>query len=374
MPPLRSRRREDSSSMMRRYKLFQFSLVIAFLVLATGGYTYTAANNDSSSLSLATASQMQTTLPKDDATNQMVFQHEHPHGAGGGVEIHSQSIIHEHHHHHSDSNSGGDVQLVNSQQQHGMHYHNHGEGHYQHSVQEDQQQQQRDMHAHHHHLDHHDNNHAHSQQHSMNNSDGKAPFCGMTGMPMPMVMFMDGFHWSWFQHKPATPNCLNFYFPSWTLLNVWKFNLAVLCSMLLAILTESLSSVRVSVVGHFKKNHSTSAQQPQESVTTMWILFARILPNTKLQKKLCLVTIYMIQQFMGYFLMLLAMTYSLEILVAVAVGLGLGNMYVEERQSHHQTHHAPNTNNNNNIMLQPLLEHDVNEQQQQQQQQYRNVI
>mmetsp|Transcript_5140 Transcript_5140/g.7523 ORF Transcript_5140/g.7523 Transcript_5140/m.7523 type:complete len:80 (+) Transcript_5140:1-240(+) len=79
----------------------------------------------------------------------------------------------------------------------------------------------------------------------------------------------------------------------------------------------------------------------------------------------------MMQQFMGYFLMLLAMTYSLEILVAVVVGLGLGNIYVEERQSHQQTHHAPKANNNNNIMLQPLLEHDVN---QQQQGQYRNVI
>mmetsp|Transcript_4352 Transcript_4352/g.7283 ORF Transcript_4352/g.7283 Transcript_4352/m.7283 type:complete len:394 (-) Transcript_4352:29-1210(-) len=121
------------------------------------------------------------------------------------------------------------------------------------------------------------------------------PFC--KDMGMAMVMYMRGFHMSTRSSKKLLP-CLNFLFGTWVLRDRDHFNGAMVYSFLLALLTQSLSAVRAVVVRHV---------------------------TTKRTRKILLVIIYTVQQFLGYMIMLVAMMYSVELLFAVVGGVALGN-------------------------------------------------
>jgi hypothetical protein len=126
---------------------------------------------------------------------------------------------------------------------------------------------------------------------------------------MPMSMFMDGFHWS--LHHPShqdnnstatmtPPDCLIYFVTGWVLDDADKFKGAGIFSFLLALCMEILSAIR-GVAAHYLHQ-------------SRWIRF------------LGLTLIYGLQAFLGYLLMFLSMTFSIEILLAAIVGLCVGNL------------------------------------------------
>lgn len=143
--------------------------------------------------------------------------------------------------------------------------------------------------------------------------DGEStPFC----QGMPMAMFMDGFHWSLGQHSDPEgnahkrPPCLNYLFASFLLDEGRKFHYALVVTMMVAIATESLSVLRHYVMVS--------------------------LPKASIARGMVLTLVYALQSLMGYIIMFVAMTYSMELFLAVGVGLAVGHAlfrYLYPRQS-----------------------------------------
>lgn len=127
---------------------------------------------------------------------------------------------------------------------------------------------------------------------------------------MPMSMFMDGFHWS--LHHPSHPNnntatgtttppdCLIYFVTGWVLDDADKFKGAIIFSFLLALCMEILSAIRGAAAHYLHQNK--------------WLRFVG------------LTLIYGLQALLGYLLMFLSMTFSIEILLAAIVGLCVGNI------------------------------------------------
>jgi hypothetical protein len=141
-------------------------------------------------------------------------------------------------------------------------------------------------------------------------SDGASSFCEGMGM----VMYMEGFQWS--LAKGTQHSCLNFYFPSWTLNTRNKFIAAMICIVLMGILTEG--------IGRFKHDISKKARRLQSLSTSR----SRNGSNGvfSLQNRLWYIQTILqgLSVFMAYVLMLVVMTYSLEMLCCVILGLVIG--------------------------------------------------
>jgi Ctr copper transporter family len=117
---------------------------------------------------------------------------------------------------------------------------------------------------------------------------------------MYMTMFMDGFHWTLL--KQPSVQCLNYFVRSWRLENAGKFKGAMLFTFLLAVLIEGLSSARVTVV------HSSTIIQKRQFLHGL------------------LTAIYGLQALLGYILMLVTMSFSIELVASVIAGLMVGNL------------------------------------------------
>ena len=135
---------------------------------------------------------------------------------------------------------------------------------------------------------------------------------------MYMTMFMDGFRWTLLLSKPS-PQCLSYFVQSWRLENAAKFKGAMLFTFLLAILLEGLSSARGVLV--------RSSSLP-------------IFGNHRRRQHLLMTLIYAIQALLGYILMLVTMSFSMELFLSVIVGLMVGNLlfirYNEVPNAHRQ--------------------------------------
>jgi Ctr copper transporter family len=94
---------------------------------------------------------------------------------------------------------------------------------------------------------------------------------------------------------------LNLLAPSWLLKTPWKFHGALLYTFGLAVLVSAVSSIRVGVALHNDANSNRSAQ-------------------------VLLVFLYAIQALLGYALMLVVVTYSIELLLAAIAGLVTGHV------------------------------------------------
>lgn len=112
-----------------------------------------------------------------------------------------------------------------------------------------------------------------------------------------IAMFMDGFQWSTTTlFAPKVRPCLNYFVASWKLENSGAFRGACFFSFLLAIVLESTAAARVFVM----------ARLPPEALSYLSTL------------------IYVVQAVLGYLLMFVAMTYSVELVGSVVVGLIVG--------------------------------------------------
>jgi Ctr copper transporter family len=112
---------------------------------------------------------------------------------------------------------------------------------------------------------------------------------------------MDGFQWT----LKRQSSCLNFFFPSWTLNSTTKFVGAMICVIVLGVITEAIGRLRHEVNKKAHRRTTTSVRQWNR----LWYL------QTLLQGANAL---------MAYILMLATMTYSLEILSCVVLGLMIG--------------------------------------------------
>ena len=112
---------------------------------------------------------------------------------------------------------------------------------------------------------------------------------------MRMVMFVKGFRRSLSSNQMLP--CLSYYVRSWVLNDEGKFKGAMVYSFLLGLVTQGLAVIRAVVFVHVRKG--------------------------KLRKYL-MVAIYVLQVYMGYMIMLVAMMYSVELLLSAVVGLSFG--------------------------------------------------
>lgn len=119
--------------------------------------------------------------------------------------------------------------------------------------------------------------------------------CDSTGMNM--VMYMDGFHSIIFG---GSSSCINLFFPSWTLDSKLKVFLAMSGLFLLGVCTEGVSALRLRFFSDMQPGH---------------------------RKKAMIVCFHGLQAFLGYSLMLGAMTFSIELLLSVCSGLAVGYFF-----------------------------------------------
>jgi hypothetical protein len=131
----------------------------------------------------------------------------------------------------------------------------------------------------------------HNHGRSLSNMDDmkENKFCTGNGMSMNM----EGYSLSFGNTRP----CLNLWFSNWTLDTEWKFTLAILGVICLGICVEGSSVVRRKVHASLRPGSSRK-----------WVMAG----------------FYGLQATIGYALMMVAMTFSLELLLSAICGLVLG--------------------------------------------------
>ena len=171
------------------------------------------------------------------------------------------------------------------------------------------------MEGHHQHHDHH-NMMMMGMGSSMMNDDHTSDDDNVFCKGMGMVMYMEGFQWSLL--KTDTPHsCLNFYFPSWTLDTRTKFIGAMICIIIMGIVTEGIGRLKHDITKKARKISATSSSARSTTNTNTRTIQTRRLWYIQTLLQGCSV-------FMAYVLMLIVMTYSLEMLCCVILGLVIG--------------------------------------------------
>lgn len=126
---------------------------------------------------------------------------------------------------------------------------------------------------------------------SPNKTGSRGGFCTGSGLDMYMSGFTSIF-------QPGDVACLNILFQGWTLSNPWTFALACCGTICLAMGTEGLVNRRRK-------------------------LFRETPPSRF--RDIFTVLLYGVQTILGYFIMLIAMTYQVELFMCVVLGLMMGH-------------------------------------------------
>jgi hypothetical protein len=109
--------------------------------------------------------------------------------------------------------------------------------------------------------------------------------------------------------------CLNLLFSSWTLDSRWKFIFATVGVFVFAVLVEGFSKLRFFVVQTVKQSTGSSRARHRRPVLS---------ERQRLFLRACIPLFHGMQALAGYMLMLISMTFSLELLLAVVFGLTTG--------------------------------------------------
>ena len=125
---------------------------------------------------------------------------------------------------------------------------------------------------------------------------------------MYMTMFMDGFHWTMLLPRGhPSSQCLNYFVASWKLESPSQFRGAMLFSFLLALLLELFSLARTKCIRYFVTSKIESN-------------------SNRFLHHFSLTFMYGLQALLGYLLMFIAMSYSIELILSVITGLIVGNL------------------------------------------------
>ena len=126
-----------------------------------------------------------------------------------------------------------------------------------------------------------------------------------------MTMYMDGFHWSLLFNRPPNAICLNYFVSTWRIQHPSEFRGCLIYTFFLAILLEALSSVRNICVQYLQHRQERSRRR-------QWLL--------KATQHVIATILYALQTILGYLLMLIAMSYSIELFLSIIFGLIIGNI------------------------------------------------
>jgi len=118
---------------------------------------------------------------------------------------------------------------------------------------------------------------------------------------MPMTMSMGGFQSTLFS-KDRPSDCITFLFSEWKLDRPGKFVGAMICTFAVATVTEGIAYFQPHVRNKYLAGKS------------------------KYQRKSIMTLIYGFQQLLGWLLMLISMTFSIELFVSVVLGLFFGKL------------------------------------------------
>lgn len=118
---------------------------------------------------------------------------------------------------------------------------------------------------------------------------------------MSMTMSMGGFQSALFSKSPA--DCITFLFVDWKLDRPGKFVLAMVCTFLLAVVSEGTASGQT----HLLRNYLLEG-------------------TSKPRRKAIMTAVYGFQQLVGWMLMLISMTFSVELFGSVLLGLWVGKL------------------------------------------------
>ena len=154
-------------------------------------------------------------------------------------------------------------------------------------------------------MDHHSSTGHHHDHFKMDkhlSSESLDKFCNGN-----MAMNMDGFVLNLKGGKDTT--CINYLLPSMTLDTRTKFVIAMIITVFFGILLEYISKVRISYQKRFYYNKSTGHG------------------NNNNIGKCKIFILHLLQSALGYVGMMIAMTYSIELLSSIVFGLGLGYAY-----------------------------------------------
>lgn len=187
---------------------------------------------------------------------------------------------------------------------------------------------------------------------------------------MPMTMYMDGFRWSLFWRRSSLTTheefenasfengknninpCLTYFVPTWLLSTSGQFVGAMIFSFLLALFMEILSALREIALHHWlpppkQRQHQQpphNGQQYQQALPRRdWLqeeipndlnndnrtnrfIAQQKMKKAAIWKQIILCLIYLLQTTLGYLLMFMAMSFSIEIILSAVAGLMVGNL------------------------------------------------
>mmetsp|Transcript_12650 Transcript_12650/g.28080 ORF Transcript_12650/g.28080 Transcript_12650/m.28080 type:complete len:664 (+) Transcript_12650:137-2128(+) len=133
-------------------------------------------------------------------------------------------------------------------------------------------------------------------------------FCQGVGTTMYMQGFVSYLSGSYASTGYETPQCLSLWFEDWVLNSAGKFAAACFGCLLLGLLTESVTWLRRLARAHLKNKPA-------------------------LRQGAVMVFLYAAQLTLGYFAMLVAMTYQSELFICIVLGLAMGHWVFNFRPS-----------------------------------------
>ena len=169
--------------------------------------------------------------------------------------------------------------------------------------------------------DMHHGNHDHASMMAMGDDSqgGEHLLCSSDGMAGGMVMYMEGFQWT----LQGEGSCLNLFVASWKLDTYWKFFAAMVCVVGMGIATEGINRWKHTAAqaanAYARTTNSTNNSNHHHH-------------QYAAMQHTCLQGLSILS---AYLLMLVVMTYSLELLSCVIVGLMIGH-YVFDGDSLHR--------------------------------------
>lgn len=158
---------------------------------------------------------------------------------------------------------------------------------------------------------------------NMNMDTDHNAFCqSMESMPAGMAMYMSGFH-STLLSESSLP-CLNLFSPRWTLDTEFKFFAAMAGVVAMGIAVEGLMVVKLRYIARVDKDRYRSDNELREANRTGESSLSSRQRNEK-KIQMVLTGFYALHAFLGYMLMLVTMTYSMELMFCTLLGLSVGN-------------------------------------------------
>lgn len=157
-------------------------------------------------------------------------------------------------------------------------------------------------------------------------TESSSSFCKGMMKGGGMTMYMDGFKFTFFN---PSASCLNFFYAGFTLDSKLKFLIAMAIVLCLGISVEGIASLKRRYISGVRKKHYENATNSDSNNSNS----ENMVKKAFARGKYILSAFQATQAFIGYLLMLCAMTYSIEIIICTVLGLALGFLIFGRHQT-----------------------------------------